>query len=117
MAFLGPIGNWQMICSFCADNLPENIWHLHIEDFICMHPSIKINVLSFIADLWSHLEVKPVSCVEKEAVGLIKPAIISPFGYQPLPKPTEMRHKSMQHSSWTAAPEPKRTISPTVHAR
>lgn len=53
--------NIQLLQRFCKDSLPFNVCHLSIEDIVYMHDSIKQNVLCFLTDLYTGLEVKPVS--------------------------------------------------------
>ena len=52
--------NLQLVQRFCRDALPFNFCHLSLEDVVYMHESIRVNVLCFLADLFSGLEVRPV---------------------------------------------------------
>ena len=53
--------NIQLVQRFCRDSLPFNFCHLSIEDVVYLHESIKLNITCFLADLFTGLEVRPVS--------------------------------------------------------
>ncbi|CAB4064941.1 CAMSAP [Lepeophtheirus salmonis] len=55
--------NIQLVHRFCKESLNFNICHLSIEDIVYMHDSIKLNIISFLADLFNNLEVKTRSVV------------------------------------------------------
>jgi len=44
---------------FCRDILPFNFCHLSLEDLVYTHESVKSNILCFLADLFSGLELRP----------------------------------------------------------
>ena len=53
--------NIQLVQRFCRDALPFNFCHLSIEDVVYLHDSIRTNMVCFLADLFSGLEVRPVT--------------------------------------------------------
>ena len=78
--------NLELVHKFCSESLPNNIFHLGLEDIVYMHrycfttlyifqkyifnvfyfflnSSVRQNVLAFLADLFYILEVRPAKCV------------------------------------------------------
>ncbi|XP_046460072.1 patronin-like isoform X41 [Daphnia pulex] len=55
--------NLELVHKFCSESLPNNIFHLGLEDIVYMHSSVRQNVLAFLADLFYILEVRPAKCI------------------------------------------------------
>ncbi|CAL1284151.1 unnamed protein product [Larinioides sclopetarius] len=57
------IYNLQLIKKFCSECLPRHMHFFTLEDLLYLHPSIKENVLAFIADLLYMFVIYRASCV------------------------------------------------------
>uniref|UniRef100_A0A0P5T5D5 Calmodulin regulated spectrin-associated protein 1 1 (CAMSAP1L1) n=1 Tax=Daphnia magna TaxID=35525 RepID=A0A0P5T5D5_9CRUS len=55
--------NLELVHKFCSESIPNNIFHLGLEDIVYMHSSVRQNVLAFLADLFYILEVRPAKCI------------------------------------------------------
>ena len=107
MSMADSIYNIQLVQFFCQQKLPYNICFLSLEDLLYLHPTIRPNVLAFIADLLYLFEIRPAPCVKR-------PNTKDELGFDseddglngsklretcPL-TPSEMKAKSLQHTSW-----------------
>ncbi|GFY42701.1 hypothetical protein TNIN_143631 [Trichonephila inaurata madagascariensis] len=65
------IYNLQLIKKFCSECLPREINFFTLEDLLYLHPSIKENVLAFVADLLYMFVIYRAACVtqRKKSVG------------------------------------------------
>ncbi|KFM66438.1 Short spindle protein 4, partial [Stegodyphus mimosarum] len=59
------IYNLQLVKKFCSECLPREINFLTLEDLLYLHPSIKENVLAFVADLLYMFVIWRASCVTR----------------------------------------------------
>ncbi|RWS09114.1 Short spindle protein 4-like protein [Dinothrombium tinctorium] len=106
MSISDSIYNFQLVQLFCKEKLPYNVYFLTLEDFLYFHETIRLNVLTFIADLIYLFEIKPASCVRrpgtKDELELCesKKENGSVKKVSDLPKPAEMKNKFLQHSGW-----------------
>jgi len=57
--------NHGMIQKFCNEFFPERIYHLSVSDFLYVHGYMKQNILAFLIDLFTHLEVNPIVRVNR----------------------------------------------------
>ncbi|XP_035706191.1 patronin isoform X5 [Folsomia candida] len=56
--------NLQLVQRVCKDSLPYNACHFALEDILYLHESMKQNMLNFLADIFSQLELRPSSSVK-----------------------------------------------------
>lgn len=68
MSLSDSIYNFKLIRMFCK-SLPRDIYFLTLEDFLYLHPSIKENVLAFVADLLYLFVICPADCVTRSFRG------------------------------------------------
>jgi hypothetical protein len=55
--------NQSLIARLSQELLPHPVHHLSLTDFLYVHGHMKQNVLAFIIDLFTHLELRPTSSV------------------------------------------------------
>ena len=107
MSMADSIYNIQLVQFFCQEKLPYNIFFLSLEDLLYLHPTIRPNVLAFIADLLYLFEIRPAPCVRrpgtKEEFGFdLEDIDLNGSGLRETCTltPSEMKAKSLQHTSW-----------------
>ncbi|GIX91300.1 hypothetical protein CDAR_128031 [Caerostris darwini] len=66
------IHNLQLIKKFCSDILPRDINFFTLEDLLYLHPSIKENVLAFIADLLYMFVIFRAACVTQRKKSVVQ---------------------------------------------
>lgn len=59
------INNHMLIQKLCEELFPETIYHLCVTDYLYIHSYMKANVLSFLVDLYIHLELNPIVRVNR----------------------------------------------------
>jgi hypothetical protein len=118
------MANLELLHYFCAKYLPYDICFLDIEDFLQLQNSMKINLLTFVADLMYLFEIKPANCVRRvmtdDNQSIDQPPTLSddeirlnenqcknssaaqlrPSRSQLL-SASEMKARSLRHTSWT----------------
>ncbi|KAG8195834.1 hypothetical protein JTE90_008529 [Oedothorax gibbosus] len=67
------IYNLQLVQTFCTKFLPRQISFLSLEDLLYLHPSIKENVLVFVADLLYMFVIYKADCVSPRK----RPAVVT----------------------------------------
>lgn len=73
MSLADSLYNLQLVQRFCETHLPHDVCFLTVEDMLFLHPSIRHNVLAFLADLMYIFEIRPPKCVRRPGLRYQEP--------------------------------------------
>lgn len=125
------VKNLETVQYFCAKYLPYDICFIELENFLKIKGQMRINLLTFIADLLYLFEVKPATCVRRPEYEL--PADDYDYDFKENERinhnnnltmankkkmrdlvAADLRTRSQQHTSWTTNDEDEDTINEEI---